>query len=110
LKIAANKENPIISGQIRPAGAAKKGDPITAAKVIANREVGSFGLAKFGFSFVAATIAEDKKDDQSEDSQKDHNDGDLDSNEQHASQCQELSKQGDDQENERGDAGDCFKK
>jgi hypothetical protein len=40
LKIAANKENPITSGEIRPAGAAKKGDPITAPKAIANSELG----------------------------------------------------------------------
>jgi len=64
LKIAADKENPTNSGEIRPAGAAKKGDPIIAPKAIANRELGSFGLAKFGFSFVAETIAQDKKDDQ----------------------------------------------
>ena len=64
LEDCSEQENPINSGEIHPAGAAKKGDPITAPKTIANRELGSFGLAKLGFSFVAETIAQNKKDDQ----------------------------------------------
>jgi len=84
LKIAANKEDPINSGEIRPAGAAKKGDPITGPKAIANRELGSFGLAKLGFSFLAETIAQDKKYDQGKNRQKDHYYRNLNGGEQHA--------------------------
>jgi hypothetical protein len=63
LEDCSEQRKPNKSGEIRPAGAAKKGDPITAPKAIANSDQGSFGLAKLGFSFVAEAIAQDKKDD-----------------------------------------------
>jgi hypothetical protein len=63
LEDCSGQENPINRGEICPAGAAKKGDPITAPKPIANSEVGSFGLGKLGFALVAETIAQNKKDD-----------------------------------------------
>jgi hypothetical protein len=72
--------------------------------------VGSFGLGKFGFSLIPAAIAEDEKDEQGENSQKDHNDRDLDGNQQHATQRQELPKQRHDQKYECCYASDCFEK
>jgi hypothetical protein len=95
---------------IRPAGAAKKDDPITAPKAIANGEVGSFGLGELGVPLVAETIAQNKKHNQCENRQKDHNYRNLDGDEQYATKCQDLAKQCDDQENKGGDACDSLKK
>jgi hypothetical protein len=108
LEVCSEQRKPNNYGLIRPAGAAKKADPITAPKVIANREVGSFGLAKLSFSLATETIAENKKYNQGENRKKDHNYSNLDSGEQHGTQRQDLPKQGDDQKNEGGDACNCF--
>ena len=66
LEVCSEQRKPNNYGLIRPAGAAKKADPITAPKGIANREVGSFGLAELSFALATETIAKNKKHDQRE--------------------------------------------